>query len=66
MSKKLKIRIYKDGTMKAKTEGIKGEKCTEYVERLEDLLDAKVINSEFTYEYYEEEVYEKDNIKMNL
>lgn len=52
MKKQLQVRIYPDGKIDAKTLGIKGEKCTEYIKTFEQLLKARVVESEFTEEYY--------------
>ncbi|AJD30664.1 DUF2997 domain-containing protein [Clostridium sporogenes] len=67
MTKQIKLRIYPDGIVQAEVEGIKGEKCTNYIGIIENLLEAKVDDSEYTSEYYEEEVienYEEDNITL--
>ena len=55
MSKKLIIKIRKDGTLEAETKGIKGKKCEDYIKVIEELTDSKVIKSEHTQEYYEDE-----------
>ncbi|ABR35926.1 MULTISPECIES: DUF2997 domain-containing protein [Clostridium] len=68
MGKKIQLRIYPDGTVQANVEGIKGKKCTDYIKIIEDILDAEVIDSEYTPEYYESEkieVNEEDTIKLN-
>lgn len=54
MSKKIQVRILKDGTIEAVTNGIKGSACTSYIPQLEQLLHAKVERSEYTSEFYEE------------
>ena len=53
MGKQIKIRIYPDGKIESQTVNIKGKSCLKYIQSLESLLDAKVIDSEFTNEYYE-------------
>ncbi|WP_323735862.1 DUF2997 domain-containing protein [Methanosphaera sp. ISO3-F5] len=53
MSKKLIIKIKKDGTIESETKGIKGKKCENYIPLIEKLTDSKVINKEYTQEYYE-------------
>jgi hypothetical protein len=58
MKKQLQIRIYPDGKIDAKTLGIKGEKCTEYINTLEGLLKARVVESSYTEEYYQSETLE--------
>jgi len=55
MDKKLKIRIKPDGTIEAKTLGIKGQACTDYIKILEDMLAAKTVESAYTSEFYEHE-----------
>ncbi|MDR1565435.1 MAG: DUF2997 domain-containing protein [Oscillospiraceae bacterium] len=53
MKKQLQVRLYPDGRIEAKTLGIKGEKCTEYLQVLEQILSAKTVESAYTNEYYE-------------
>jgi len=55
MKKQLQIRINPDGMIEAKTLGIKGEKCTEYKEVLEHMLEARTVSYEYTEEYYQSE-----------
>jgi len=55
MDKKLKIRIKPDGTIEAETLGIKGQACTNYIKILEEMLDAKTMESTYTSEFYEHE-----------
>jgi len=50
---RLVLRIAPDGAVHAETQGIKGEACLDYIEILEDLLDAETINSDLTAEYTE-------------
>ena len=54
MQEKLQVRIYPDGRIEAKTKGIMGEKCTDYIEILEEMLDAKTTHTEYTSDYYQE------------
>ncbi|MCM3443102.1 DUF2997 domain-containing protein [Metabacillus halosaccharovorans] len=54
--KKIKIRLNEDGNIFAETIGMKGKECLQYIELLEELLDAESIDSEFTSEYYETEI----------
>lgn len=53
--KRIRVQIFPDGTIKAETIGIKGRDCVDYIEVLEQLLDAEVVDSEYTAEYYETE-----------
>lgn len=55
MSKQLQIKLLPDGHIEAVTHGIKGKKCTDYIKILEQLLDARTIDSEYTDEYYIQE-----------
>lgn len=53
--KQIRVQIFPDGQIKADVIGIKGKSCTDYIEILEQLLDAETIDSEYTDEYYETE-----------
>lgn len=55
MAKRIQVQIFPDGRVQAKTQGIKGKKCTEYIKVLEEILEAETIDSEYTSEYYETE-----------
>ncbi|MHA4045164.1 DUF2997 domain-containing protein [Bacillus cereus] len=55
MEKRVKVRILPDGTIQAETKGIKGEKCTDYILILEELLQAEAIEAQYTEEFYETE-----------
>lgn len=55
MAEKVQIRILKDGSIEAVTNGIKGEKCVDYISILENLLEAEATSSNYTSEYYETE-----------
>lgn len=68
MAKQIKLRIYPDGLVQASVEGVKGKKCTDYIKIIEHLLEAEIIDSEYTPEYYESEnvgIQEEDRIKLN-
>ncbi|MCM3409694.1 DUF2997 domain-containing protein [Metabacillus litoralis] len=54
--KQIKIKITEDGNIFAETVGIKGKECLQYIELLEELLDAESIDSKFTQEYYEADI----------
>jgi len=66
MSKKLIIKIKKDGSIEAETKGIKGKKCEDYVKLIEELTDSKVIDKEYTSEFYEneEELYNNERDRV--
>jgi hypothetical protein len=53
MSKKIQLRIFPDGRVQAEVHGIKGKACTDYIEILEEVLNAEVYESSYTPEYYE-------------
>lgn len=53
MAERFVIRIAPDGGVNVKTEGVKGKKCLDYISVLEQILEAKAVDSEFTKEYYE-------------
>ncbi|ASS87230.1 MULTISPECIES: DUF2997 domain-containing protein [Geobacillus] len=54
--KKIIIKITEDGKIFAETSGMKGKQCLEYIQILEELLEAETIDSEFTHEYFETNV----------
>jgi len=56
MKKRLEVRIHPDGTIEAKTSGVKGRECTDYLSLIEELLEARTIESSFTNEYYQTEL----------
>lgn len=63
---KIKIRLFPDGTIAMETEGIKGEKCTDYAKVLARLADAKISSVEKTEEYYQSETIElNENQELN-
>jgi len=55
MAKQVRLRLYPDGRVEAETVGIKGPACTHVLPLLEQLLDAEVVESAFTEEYYQTE-----------
>jgi len=56
MSKRqIRVQIFADGQIAAEVIGVKGKACTDYIELLEQLLDAETIDSVYTSEYYESE-----------
>lgn len=61
--KKIKIKITEDGKIFAETIGLKGKDCLQYIELLEELLDAESIDSNYTNEYFESEIqtYRQNN-----
>jgi len=57
MTKQIKIRVYPDGRIESETIGIKGKSCLNYIKEIEQLTNAKTVQSEFTEEYHQQEVY---------
>lgn len=55
MEKRVRIQIFPDGKIQAEVQGVKGKKCTDYIRILEELLEAKTVDSRYTPEYYEDE-----------
>lgn len=51
MDKKIRFEITSDGKVYAKTIGMDDERCLDYVEVLEKLLDAKAVDSSYTEEF---------------
>lgn len=51
--KQLQIRIFPDGKIESKTVNIKGKECISFINSVEKMTGAKVFDSEFTAEYYE-------------
>ncbi len=58
MAKTIRIAIRPDGKVQAEVQGIKGRACTDYVKILEELLDAETLDSQYTPEYYTDNVIE--------
>jgi hypothetical protein len=48
------VRVTADGQVQAETHGMKGPKCLDSIQLLEDLLEAHATSSAFTHEYNEE------------
>ena len=65
MSKQIKITIKPDGTIESETIGIKGKACLNYIKKIEQLTNAEVVSSEFTSEYYEQEVQNTSSNEVN-
>lgn len=45
------VTVAGDGTVSAETVGVTGPACLDYIEVLEDLLDARTVHSAYTAEY---------------
>lgn len=55
MSKQVQIRVFPDGRVQAEVQGVKGKACTDYISILEEILNAEILSSSYTPEYYEEQ-----------
>lgn len=64
MAKQIKIQIFPDGRVQADIEGIKGKKCTDYIQILEEILDAEAIDSSYTPEYFQSENISVEQIEQ--
>ncbi len=53
--KQIQIRIYPNGQIQAETYGIKGKQCLNYINKIEQMANARIDDSDFTKEYYETE-----------
>ena len=62
MKKRIEIEIKNDGTISAETLGINGKKCIDYIEILEEILEAEAVDSDFKPEYYEKETLKDTTI----
>lgn len=51
MKKKIRLEITAAGEIRAKTIGMNDEQCLDYVEILEEILDAETTDSTFTEEF---------------
>lgn len=49
--KKLVVQLRADGSVAAETFGMTGPECLEYIQQLEELLDAETTSSRFTEDY---------------
>lgn len=66
MKKQIEIRIRPDGTIDTVTRNVKGKACLKYIAVLEQLLEARTVDSEFTSEYYEQEIIEQNTNQLQL
>jgi DUF2997 family protein len=58
--KRVTLRIRRDGTVEAETHGMKGRECLPYITRLEELLEAEAVDSDYTEDYYYDPVGTED------
>ena len=50
--KQLVVTIRRDGSVHAETLGMQGPECIDYIEALENLLEAQTTESSFTEDYH--------------
>lgn len=62
----IQVRIAPDGTVTAETMGMTGPKCLDYVDVLEDLLQATAVQSAFTSDYYTTTTQEQTEASNDL
>lgn len=60
------VTVGPDGTITAETKGIKGTDCLDYIQVLENLLDAKTNSSAFTDEYHQTASTRHDEVSNDL
>jgi hypothetical protein len=60
------VRIGRDGTISAETKGMRGQRCLDSIQVLEDLLDAETVSSAFTNEYYTATESQEDELGDEL
>ena len=66
ITKRINIRIFPDGKIQADIQGIKGKKCTDYLEVIQEILQARIEDSDYTKEYYEKETEENVHIDPKI
>lgn len=64
--KQIQIRIFPDGHVESVTLQMKGKECLKHLKTLETLLEARVVDSEFTSEYYEQETATQETESEDL
>ena len=64
MGKQLQIRIYPDGHIEGETLNIKGKQCEKYLDVIAHLTEARIVDSEYTREFYEAETKECSDLSI--
>jgi hypothetical protein len=49
--RRIVVTVAPDGTVNAETRGVVGEECLDYIAVLEELLDARVVESAYTADF---------------
>ena len=64
MSRKIVLKIRKDGTVESEIKGVSGSACMDYIDLIKELVDGEVVQVEKTPEYYQHIISEEEiNIK---
>lgn len=66
MKKQIAIRIFPDGRVETVTHNIKGKACLEHFKMLENMLQARAVDSDFTSEYYEQEQEQAGEVAQHI
>lgn len=64
--KQLLIKISPNGEIDVETKGLKGKSCLKYINEVEKMTDARVLDSDFTNEYYETDEILVDNVDTEV
>jgi hypothetical protein len=52
MAKQVRIQLFPDGHVQADLHGFIGPKCTDYIRMLEEMLDARTVDSDYKPDYF--------------
>jgi len=64
MAKKMQIKLLPNGEIRMETHGVKGKKCDDYVELFKKLVNARIVDKQYTKEYYETDtLIQEDNVE---
>lgn len=64
--KQVIVTIAPDGSIAATTRNIKGTACLDYINILEDMLDAEATRSHYTAEYHQTTQTDPDEVSHDL
>ena len=64
MAKKMQIKLLPNGEIRMETHGVQGKKCDDYVELFKKLVNARIVDKQYTKEYYETDtLIQEDNVE---
>lgn len=66
MNKKIRFEITADGEIHVKTFGMDDASCLDYIEVFERLLDAETIDSDYTQEFIDAQIIQKDDTHIDV